>query len=279
VASLPIGARAVYINAGSATVAVIPFGTGHIVFLGWDWNIDVADTNDPWFAALDSAVRYTQGTVALYADTAFVDYFVNINGGGCPNCSEATNLEEDLNRLFGIRTTTFTGTTAAEFTAGIGTRNVLIIPELEVSDLSAAIDPAAEAVIKAFVDAGGTLVMHFPSGSQLTLLNDTFGFTIGNFAFDIDPTLQANATGTFFEGGPASIPRPSATTGLDPASFPAGALRMYASTSSASAVTDIPEGAGHIILLGWDWFDAIPLGATDSGWIQVLKSSIAGGLD
>lgn len=277
VASLPVGSRALYSDGTAATVVVIPVGTGHVVYLGWDWFFSASDVKDAWFQVLDAAMRYAPGQVALYADPAFVDYFVQINGGA-PNASEATNLEEGLNRILGVKPTTFDGVTAADFTLGIGTRNVLIIPELELGDLAAGTDAAAKTVISDFVTAGGTAVLHFPSTNQINMLNQTFGLAVAALSPDADPTLQAAAVGTLFEGGPGSLPRPSGTTGLDPATLPAGSVALYASPNGSSVVTDIPVGTGHVIVMGWDWFSAVPLGTVDSGWIEVLKRGIAAGL-
>lgn len=287
--SLPLGARAVYNDGTNALVAVIPFGVGKIVYLGWDWFFDAGDpatAKEAWFQVLDAATRYTQGKVALYADPNYVDYFADINGGS-PEASEATNLEEGLTRLLGVPTTTFAGLSGAEFAAGVGTRSVVIIPELENGPLAADMDAAAKTVLADFVSAGGTLVLGNPGTLQLNLLNQTFGFAVLEMGPDSDPTLQAAAAGTLFEGGPATLATPSATTGVAPGSLPAGSVVLYSALNGAAVVADIPVGAGHVILLGWDWYnakplggtDGAPLGSTDGGWISVLKSAIAAGLD
>jgi hypothetical protein len=39
-----------------------------------------------------------------------------------------------------------------------------------------------------------------------------------------------------------------------------------------SLVTMIPYGSGKIHVLGWDWFDAAPIGAEDGGWLHLLES-------
>ena len=39
-----------------------------------------------------------------------------------------------------------------------------------------------------------------------------------------------------------------------------------------SVVTMIPYGSGKIYVLGWDWFDASPLGGEDGGWLSLLES-------
>jgi hypothetical protein len=33
----------------------------------------------------------------------------------------------------------------------------------------------------------------------------------------------------------------------------------------------IPEGSGRIGVLGWDWYDAQPVGSADNGWVSVLS--------
>ena len=65
--ALPPGAVSVYDDGTNAAVAIIPFGSGKIVFLGWDWtksNPPFADgQNGGWFpAVLDGAVREAAGT-------------------------------------------------------------------------------------------------------------------------------------------------------------------------------------------------------------------------
>ena len=37
----------------------------------------------------------------------------------------------------------------------------------------------------------------------------------------------------------------------------------------------MPFGVGKVIYLGWDWFDAAPLGSRDDGWIDVLDRTVA----
>jgi hypothetical protein len=44
VAGLPAGSVSVYDNGTHASVAIIPFGSGKIIFLGWDWT----KSNPPW---------------------------------------------------------------------------------------------------------------------------------------------------------------------------------------------------------------------------------------
>jgi hypothetical protein len=36
----------------------------------------------------------------------------------------------------------------------------------------------------------------------------------------------------------------------------------------------IPNGSGNVILLGWDWYDAAPVGAEDGGWNAVFEAAV-----
>jgi cysteine-rich repeat protein len=58
VSPLPLGSRAVYRSADGVSVALIPYGEGAIVFLGWDWfKLETTTPDRGWNAVLDAAVR------------------------------------------------------------------------------------------------------------------------------------------------------------------------------------------------------------------------------
>jgi hypothetical protein len=118
-----------------------------------------------------------------------------------------------------------------------------------------------------FVQDGGTLMTFL----DVDLINALFGHALVPVfvpgPFDLDPVASA---GTFFEGGPASIPNNNGTSMVDDASLPGGALNVYHDGAGESVVVVIPHGAGFIIFMGWDWFDAAPFGAQDGGWVDVL---------
>lgn len=200
-------------------------------------------------------------TVALFTNTAYVDYIVGNSG------SEASNMEALLAQR-GCTPNTFTGITAAEITAATVGVTALIIPELEIGWLSAAIDAAAQTAISDFVNGGGTLIISYP-GSDIAFPNGVFGWSLVE-NFPVYSALNATAaTGTPFAGGPPLLVDNSATEAFTAASLPSGAISIYA-TGSDSMVVLIPVGAGHVVLLGWDWFDAAPVGSTDGGWNEVL---------
>ena len=91
-------------------------------------------------------------------------------------------------------------------------------------------------------------------------------------------TYELNATdaaGTSFEGGPATIPSPSATVAVS-ATLPTGSLSIYTTVGGSDpSVVVIPHGSGEIILMGWDWFNAAPVGTEDGGWLDVLSRATA----
>ena len=60
----------------------------------------------------------------------------------------------------------------------------------------------------------------------------------------------------------------STLTGL-----PAGALDIY-DYAGASAVSLIPLGSGTIVFLGFDWYNAAPIGTQDGGWLNVLARAV-----
>ena len=204
--------------------------------------------------------------VALFANTSYVTY------NPTDFDAEASNLEASLN-VMGRSVTTFTGITAADFKAAVKGKDILAIPELESGDLDADLDASARTAIANFVSKGGTLIIHadgFISNNFMTLLNSTFGYSLssGNLTgpYNLNTTDSA---GTLFATGPASLPLNSGTYDLSTASLPAGALSIY-DDGSSTAVAMIPYDDGMIIILCWDWYDAVPTGSQDGGWLEVL---------
>jgi hypothetical protein len=201
-------------------------------------------------------------TAALLANTAYVDYIAGNSD------AEASNVQASL-ESFGFTVNTFTDISAAGLTAALAGAQILAMPEFEMSDPTPALTAPARAAIVSFVENGGTLLVFYPA-TAYTFVNTLFGYAltggVGTAPFAIN---AAAAAGTSFQGGPASIPSLSATSITSGASLPLGSRQVY----GGSVVTVIPRGAGDIILIGWDWFDAAPTGAQDGGWVAVLKSA------
>jgi hypothetical protein len=76
-----------------------------------------------------------------------------------------------------------------------------------------------------------------------------------------------------FVNGPPEISLNSDVYTLFTSSLPDLARNIYGATDE-SAVTLIPLGAGKIIYLGWNWFDAAPNGIQDGGWVETLANAI-----
>ncbi len=204
--------------------------------------------------------------IALFTSTTFVDY----NPGD--SNAEASNIEAGLIAQ-GFSVTTFTGITAADITSAVLGKKVLIIPELELGDLNTSLDASAQSAISDFVNTGGILIAYSDFSLRgVNLLNGVFAFSITKGTTS-EPILlnTASAAGTRFQGGPSPLPPSSATHVLVPASLPTTSKIIYEDVDGESAVTLIPFGAGQIVHLGWEWFNAQPIGTQDGGWLSVLE--------
>ncbi len=157
--------------------------------------------------------------------------------------------------------------------AALAPAHVLVIPELERGDFAAALTPDARAVIRSFVEAGGGMIVHGTSDNRAAnLLNTLFGWRVTTAV--VGRSLRTNgAAGTEFAGGPQELRANTRTRGLENASLPPGARRIYVS-ELRSAVVLFPVGVGSVIYLGWDWFDGKPRGVQDGGWFDVLGSAV-----
>jgi hypothetical protein len=176
----------------------------------------------------------------------------------------------------GYTVTPFTGTSETEWRDAMAGKQVLVIPELQNNPLSPALDVRTKLFIAAFVARGGTLIVFAPrSGDPLAVINEAFGFNMTAAQTTTPPiSITPAAAGTPFEGGPATLPlNLSSVDAVLASSLPPEARIIYVDAAGNSVVTQIPSQGGSILILGWDWFDAAPLGGQDGGWLLVLDAA------
>jgi Ca2+-binding RTX toxin-like protein len=217
------------------------------------------------FFLVSPAVGYG-ATIAVYDDPAFV-------GTGGTSGDESDTVQASL-ASFGHTVKTFTGTTGPAFSGGLAGASLLVIPELEGGDLSAALDQNALHTVRSYVATGGGLIMFDQAGGNTTtFLNTVFGYGLTAGPGGGPYARTGEAGGTAFAGGPSPLPDNNATEPLDIATLPSGAAVMYANGANA-AVTAFTVGSGEIVHLAWDWFDAAPLGTQNGGWLNVLNRAV-----
>jgi len=225
-----------------------------------------SSSNTPTIVYLDE--------IALFADDSYVKY----SPGN--STAEASNIEAAL-RAMGYTVTPFTGTTSSEFQSALSGRDILVIPELEVGDLSQDLEIGAKAAIADFVNGGGTLLVFntSPSGlcNNILLVNSLFSYNIpapiGTISGSISKN-SADAAGTAFEdSGPATLDAVNTVKVLD--SLPTNAKSIYTDNSGNAALALLPEGSGQVVIMGWDWQEARPVGTQDGGWWSVLFQTVS----
>ena len=210
--------------------------------------------------------------VLVFDNSSFVD-----TEGGEPGSAESDEIQDSLAAL-GHDVMTFTSLDATDIAEALEGKEVLLIPELENAGLAGELSEEALQVIRDFVEAGGKLVIHGQNSRASEFLNELFGYDLDENFDDEGSSLTGNEIGTFFEGGPTELGGQSAVSGLS--NLPSNATSIYESEAGASTVTLFSEGAGHVVYLGWDWFQAEPFpGDADNGWIEVLDRTINMGQD
>jgi Ca2+-binding RTX toxin-like protein len=214
-----------------------------------------------------ASTKLTNAKVAVFANPGFVDI-------GAHDGDEGTNVQTSLTSL-GHTVSAFTSFDPSRLAVALVGKSVLVIPELENSDLSAALDPASIFILREFVASGGTLAISGDGGSNYaTLLNRAFGTTLNDGGSSAPSARTGAVAGTTFATDPANITDNDATTGVLASSLPTGALNLYAHGTD-STVFAFGFGKGQVEYLGWDWFDAKPTFTQDGGWLQVLNSAIS----
>jgi hypothetical protein len=208
---------------------------------------------------------FTGAPVVLFANTAFVDF------NPLSSDSEASNLVATLQSQ-GRAVDIFLATTAEGIAQALEGRAIFVLPEQEVSTLNGSLTADSRAAIASFVDAGGILIAFQRSANDLDTVNAIFNTTLAGAGVTGPTTIAAGATGTVFDGGSATLGTQSGANALTSASVTAaGGTAIYTETGGNVVVSIIPRGNGWIVMLGWDWFDALPTGTQDSGWLDVLN--------
>ena len=211
---------------------------------------------------------------ALFFDGRYVDLVEPVPAAEGLNVLAALT-HEDLAAV-----TTFTGITAQAFNDAVADADLLYVPEFEVADLGADLDAAARGAISNYVAGGGCMILNGSQTMRSTpLVNSVFGFTNTGWASSSPPEsfVQAAAAGTAFAGGPATLTGNNAVEGWDVATIPPGTVSVYefmVNSNLYSSVAIVPVGAGRIVHLGFDWYNAVPLGTQDGGWHEVLERAV-----
>lgn len=201
--------------------------------------------------------------VALFADNDYTDYNL-----GDP-FSEASNMQAVM-WSNGVNVTAFTGITSAEWSSALAGKSVLVIPE--VYDLAADLPADTMAVIDSFCSGGGRIVLA-GSGEAANFPNAVFGYALGLGSSGVSSVDTVAAAGTPFAGGPATLPDANAMYSFTAVSLPSGARAVY-NNGTDSMVFTVAYGAGSVTFLGFDWYDARPVGVQDGGWNSALLSAV-----
>jgi VCBS repeat-containing protein len=180
----------------------------------------------------------------------------------------------------------FGGTTAAELSAALAGKSVLVLPSLENSTDASwqSLDAAGKAVLTTFVAAGGTLVFSGDNhGRGMKAVNSAFGLGLGNTfaAPETHPIAPAADNGLYDVGDAITHTHVDADGNffgqvheLQTDTLPSGSTLLYGTAptpglfSGLTAAALMPFGGGTIAYLGWDDFDRSFPGA--AAWDELL---------
>ncbi len=201
--------------------------------------------------------------VAVFDDPRYMD-----TGGSLQ--AESDTIQASLINL-GFFVTTFTNIEEATVA-----NSILLFPEQETGALATDLSLTTRAALSNFVASGRLMVVHGAAGRGSALINTVFGLTLTESGTSSTYVQTTDANGTHFADDPVLITNLSLCITLSKASLPAGARSIY-ENAGATAVALMPFGGGRIIYLAWDWYNAIPLGTANGGWLTVLESAVLEG--
>ena len=219
-------------------------------------------------ACSDSSGPGGASNVALLVNDNFVVYDTSVSD------AEASEMEFTLVDL-GVTVTQVTDVDSASLAASLANSQALVIPEnggafTFIDSLSS----GALSLIKNFVETRGGILIVIPDASSIALLDSLWGYTIGGGnttgLYPLDP---AEAGGTAFAGGPAQVFENDGVYMTADSTYPAAARLVYRDGAEV-AVAVIPQGAGAVVVLAWDWFDAVPHGGQNGNWPEILRRAL-----
>ena len=228
----------------------------------------------PWLTInVPKILKKRDGIYILINDT-YVDYVADPMGG---NAYEANNIMAYLDANT-IAYETFSDISESGWNSVVYeiSYGYVVIPEIEKADILPDMSAGAKSAVNNFVSNGGRLLMFAPdNGDVIPFLNDIFSFSIisggeGGISEPISLTVAGSA---LVPRESTTSPSLSDTSNLETSTLPAESVTIYeGSGPNQSVVTMIPYGSGKIYVLGWDWYDASPLGGEDGGWLSLLES-------
>jgi len=211
-------------------------------------------------------ITKTTGDNYIFVNNDFVDYYE----GSTNTSDEANNLIAMFDES-GIVYKKFTDIDGTTFSS-LDNMDKLIIPELDADDLLPSLTSDARNAITDFVDGGGTLIMFEPdSGDVIDVLNELFGWSLETNGVS-EPIDITEAGAILFPDESATLPDLSATDSLDTTTLPVNSVSIYTDDNDETIVAKMPYGDGFVYVLGWDWYDAQPVGEQDGGWNHLLRS-------
>jgi len=212
-------------------------------------------------------ITKTIGDNYIFVNDNFVDYVEETTFSS----HEASNLIAMFDES-GIVYKKFTDIDGKTFSY-LDNMDKLIIPELEENDLLPSLTSDARNAITNFVDGGGTLIMFEPdNGDVIDVLNELFGWSLETNGVS-EPIDITEAGAILFPDESANLPDLSATDSLDTTTLPVNSVSIYTGDgANQTVVAKMPYGDGFVYVLGWDWYNALPLGGDDGGWNHLLRS-------
>ena len=160
--------------------------------------------------------------------------------------------------------------------------STVIIPELEMGELSSAMSSTIKEQISDHVSTGGLYVVghvayhiqnHYCGSycAEVDWVNDVFGLSLSapSSCGATGDSFQLQTTSySAFDDASSTLYPYSNTLGIDASSLPDGAYAVY-SIGSCVTMAVIPFGSGYIVTLGYDWYSS-----SSSDWNGVLAAAL-----
>ena len=192
---------------------------------------------------------------------------------GTTTDSEVLMLSKGVEDMAGF--TTSRESAGSAFATAIAGKKAVILPEAERTDFLRLMDAPSKTALTDFVKTGGRLIVMQDGFTQnVNLINSLFGFSLQQQGA-IGPGVLTSSVPFMISGAPTLLPNLNATQSIAPWTLPPSAIQLYG-MATQSVATYIPVGEGSILILGYDWYNAKPMGTQASeSWLALLRAAIS----
>lgn len=218
----------------------------------------------PFTDAEARGMLMSKNEIALYYNKTHVEV---VDGN---NRAEASNIYAHLKDIEDL--VRFEDYSAAGID-NLASSDTILFPEFELRGLGPDLTADAAKRLKELTEAGARVVLiGVYNGAGAAFLDKVYGMKFTETTTNSNLNRVSTKDGIFDSSGIKTLPPNNATACLQNVTSPS--ISIFTDGGTCSGVVVTPMGAGELVYVGYDWYDAKPVGSQDGGWLEILDYAL-----